>query len=179
MPSAAENPHGHATAGRVPWRTTQARVGVAVLIGLLAAAYQWRVSTLMPHFWTDFDPIRFAARLVLHGENPYTEIGPHAKYFWNFPLAYPMPAVVIAMPFLVVPIVWARCLFVGLTSGGLAYAVTSRAWWPLLVFASASWVDAVGLAQWSPAMYLASLVPAFGFVLAAKPNIGVAVLAGA
>jgi hypothetical protein len=114
----------------------------------------------------------------MRGEDPYSLIGPGELHYWNFPLLYPLPAVIIAIPFVAIPLIVARAVFVALTSGALAYVVTRRDWWPLLVFASAPWMDAVALAQWSPAVLLAWYLPALGFLLAAKPNVGIAVLAG-
>ena len=154
------------------------RLLVAVAIALVAGAYEARLSLLMPHFGTDFDPVRLGARLLLHGETPYS-IGPGRVHPWNFPLLYPLPAVLLAIPFAALPIVWARVAFVGLTSGALAYVVTRVAWWPLLVFASGAWLQAAGLAQWSPILLAAWYVPALGLVVAAKPNVGLASIAGA
>jgi hypothetical protein len=113
------------------------------------------------------------------GKNPYEMIGPTRTVFWNFRLLYPAPALVIAYPFTIMPLVPARALFVGLTSGALAFVLTRRSWSPLAVFTSASWWFAVGIAQWSPLMLAATMVPSLGFVIAAKPNIGLAVLASA
>jgi hypothetical protein len=135
-----------------------------------------RLATIMPQYGTDFDPIRYAAKLVLRGENPYALIGPGRTVDWQFPLLYPMPAVVLAIPFTVVSTVAARAIFVALSSGLLAFAITRRAWWPLVVFFSASWVESAGVAQWSPLLLSAWYLPAIGFVTAAKPNIGLSVL---
>jgi hypothetical protein len=155
-----------------------ARLAVACLIALLAGAYVVRLAAAMPHYGTDFDPIRFGARLLVHGENPYT-IGPDQPHYWNFPLLYPLPAVLLVVPFVALPVVAARAAFVGLTSGLLAFVATRRSWWPLLVFASASWWSAIGLAQWSPLLLAAWYVPALGFAATAKPNVGAAIVAGA
>src|SRR5512143_1063965 len=155
------------------------RMAFAVVVASVAAAYVVRLAIVMPHYGTDFDPVRYAARLVLRGQSPYPLIGPGRPVFWNFRLLYPLPAVLVAMPFLATPIVAARALFVALTSGALAFVITRKAWWPALVFLSASWWFAVGVAQWSPGLLAATSLPWLGFLIAAKPNIGLAVLAGA
>jgi hypothetical protein len=133
----------------------------------------------MPHFGTDFDPIRFAARLLLHGEDPYATLGPGLKYYWNFRLLYPLPAVLIGVPFLAVPVIPARALFVGCSGALFAFLLTRRSWWPLLACASAPFWSAASLSQWSPLLTSVASAPALGFLLAAKPNIGVAILAHA
>jgi hypothetical protein len=151
---------------------------VAVGIGTIAALYQLRLSFLMPHFGTDFDPIRLGARLLWRGESPY-QIGPGARYYWNFPLLYPMPAVLLAALLNGVDLIAERATFVFVAASTLAYVCTRRQWWPLLAFASASFLHAASFAQWSPLLLAAWYAPALAFVLMAKPNVGGAVLAGA
>ena len=146
-----------------------------VLVALLAIAYIVRLAYVMPHYGTDFDQVRFAGKLVLQGENPYTTIGQHRKYVWTNGFHYPMQAVVIGLPTALLSLVPGRALWVGVTSGTLAFVLTRRAWWPLLALLSAPWFFAVAFAQWSPIVLAAWFVPALGFVLAAKPNIGLAV----
>jgi hypothetical protein len=145
----------------------------------VAAAFNVRLSLLMPHFGTDFDPVRFSARLLLHGEDPYATLGPGLKYFWNFRLLYPLPAVLCGIPFLAVPIVAARALFVGMSTALLAFLLTRSVWWPLLACASAPFWSAASYAQWSPWITSVAFAPVLGFVLAAKPNIGLAIVASA
>ena len=163
---------------RAKTRRAWARIGVAVAIGTIAASYQLRLSLLMPHFGTDFDPIRLGARLLWRGESPY-QIGPGARYSWNFPLLYPMPAVLVAAFLNGVDLAAERAIFVFVAASTLAYVCTRRQWWPLLAFASASFLHAASFAQWSPLLLAAWYAPAFGFVLMAKPNIGGAILSGA
>lgn len=163
----------------VPQPSRRNRTLIAGLVAVVAVAYVVRLAAIMPHYGTDFDPIRYAARLVLHGRNPYDVIGPGREVFWEYRLLYPMPAALIAMPLLLVPIVGARAMFVALTSGALAFVSTRRSWVPACVFLSASWWFAVGVAQWSPGLLAAASVPWLGFLIAAKPNIGLAIMATA
>jgi hypothetical protein len=129
----------------------------------------------MPHFGTDFDPVRLGARLLWRGESPY-QIGPGARYYWNFPLLYPMPAVLLAAPLNGLALLAERATFVFVAAATLGYVSTRRQWWPLLAFASASFLHAASFAQWSPLLLAAWYAPALAFVLMAKPNVGGAVL---
>lgn len=156
-----------------------ARAIVACAVACIAAAYVVRLAHVMPWYGTDLDPIRAGARIAIHGGDPYDLIGPGRAVPWNFRLLYPGPALVVALPLVALPIVAARAVFVFVLSAALAYGMTRRAWWPLFVFASASWWDAVGLAQWSPGLLAACSLPWLGFIVAAKPNVGLAVIAGA
>jgi hypothetical protein len=148
--------------------TVAAVAGLAVL--LLAPSR-------LPYF-TDFDPIRIASGYILHGRDPYAAIGPGREVPWNFRLLYPLPAVLIALPFHVLPYPYAPALFAALASGTLAALIFGRPA-TVMVFLSASWITAVMTAQWSPAILAASSLPWLGFVLAAKPNIGAAIFASA
>lgn len=154
------------------------RALVAAIVAGLATWYLIRLARVMPNYGTDFDPIRYGAKLWLRGEDPYATIGPGLAHWWNYRLRYPPTALLLALPFSAIPILIARAIFVSLTSGALAFFLSKRSYWPLFVFASASWWAAVGLGQWSPAMFAATLAPALGIVLAAKPNLGLVALAG-
>ena len=160
---------------RATRRRTWGRIAVAVGIATIAALYQIRLSVLMPHFGTDFDPVRLGARLLWRGESPY-QIGPGARYYWNFPLLYPMPAVLLAAPLNGLALLAERATFVFVAAATLGYVSTRRQWWPLLAFASASFLHAASFAQWSPLLLAAWYAPALAFVLMAKPNVGGAVL---
>jgi hypothetical protein len=75
------------------------------------------------------------------------------------------------------PVQLAGPVFVALACGGLAYVVTREAWWPLLMFASASMSNATIAAQWAPLMTLAIVVPGATWLGILKPNFGLAILA--
>src|SRR6185295_19290052 len=92
---------------------------------------------------SDLDQVWYAATALRHGLNPYDVIGPTGTWFkWNWPLYYPMPAVLLGVPLSFLPLAVARYLFVGASSGLLAYGVTRRAWFPLMIFASGAYVNA-------------------------------------
>jgi len=121
---------------------------------------------------SDFDQVWIAANAVRHGADPYAALRATG---WPFPLYYPMTAAVIAMPFVLFPIAWARLLFFATGAGILAWtfgAVPHRRW----AFFSGSFLDAFALAQWSPFLTGSIELPAFlaGAVLTAKPTVGLA-----
>jgi hypothetical protein len=61
----------------------------------------------------------YAARIWLHGGNPYepTLIGPGKPFESDWPLVYPLPALVIAAPFALLPLKLVDPLFVGVGTG--------------------------------------------------------------
>jgi hypothetical protein len=124
-----------------------------------------------PSTGSDFDQCWIAARALIDGGDPYAAV---VAAGWPWPLYYPLPAVLIALPLVLVPIAVARVVFAGVGAGFLAYAMTGRGWWGLAVFASAPLLDALTNVQWSPLLTAAALLPALGWALAAKPTIGLA-----
>jgi len=122
---------------------------------------------------SDLDQVWYAATALRHGLNPYDVIGPTGTWFkWNWPLYYPMPAVLLAVPLSFLPLTVARYAFVGASSGLLAYGVTRKAWFPLMIFASGAYVNAALVAQWSPLFAAAILLPGLAVFFAAKPTLG-------
>jgi len=108
----------------------RARLGVSALIGVTAAAYVlvfYRHQS--PFAVSAFDAIWTAARALWARHDPYAAI-PSPPWPWN--LQYPLPAVLIALPFSVLPLTLARAVFMGVSSALLAYGLTTRAWWPLI-----------------------------------------------
>jgi hypothetical protein len=150
----------------------------ATVLGIATALYaDW--------FWTHprTDPSDFvqpwaAARMLANGENPYDLIGPGRPFEHQFLMIYPATAAAAAMPLAWVPSRLADALFVGLGAAVLAWALTKRtlANPQLWVFASFAMLVAAQTVQWSPWIMAAALMPWLGFVFAAKPSIGVAML---
>jgi transcriptional regulator with XRE-family HTH domain len=68
----------------------------------------------------------------------------------------------------------AHVAFVTTGTALLAWRLTRDALWPLWIFASPSFLFAALLGQWSPWLTIGALVPSAGFLLAAKPTLGLA-----
>ena len=157
--------------------TLRARAGVAILFALITATYATARAIHEPAWPTDFDQLWHAARAMLAGNDPYDAVGPGKTFQWDWPLYYPLPAVILSVPFTILPIVGARITFSALSAGLVGWAVGARVrtHWPLLL--SAAWIISTSRAQWAPLLLAAAWIPALGFVIAAKPNVGLATLA--
>jgi hypothetical protein len=124
----------------------------------------------------DFEFYYRATRLWAQGVDPYTmrPVG----FFEQWPLwdrlFYPLPALILTGPFALFPARMAQTLFVATASGLLAWRLSRDALWPLLLFCTPSFLVAAWLGQWSPWLVLGALVPSAGFLLAAKPTLGLA-----
>jgi hypothetical protein len=81
------------------------------------------------------------------------------------------------VPFTVLPVAVARVLFSTVAAAILGWALGPRvrSHWPVLL--SASYIISASRAQWAPVLLAATWIPALGFMIAAKPNVGVAALA--
>lgn len=156
------------------------RLALAVSLGVAAAAYVWLYGAFNPQHTSDFDQVWAAARALSSGENPYEVIG-YAKprFYWPWPFYYPLPAVLLAWPLGVLPVLAARAVFTGAGTGLLAWALTRDGWFRWPAFLSIPFFVSLELAQWAPLMTAALLLPWLSWAGAAKPNWGLAILAGA
>jgi hypothetical protein len=146
------------------------------LVGALAALFAWWI-TRPARQPTDFEFWWRAARLLSAGTDPYA-MRPHTAA-WPLidRLFYPGPALIVALPFAPLPLRAAFVAWSGLGGGTLAWALRRDGRSALPVLLSAPLVMALRLGQWSPFVTAAALVPALGFLLAAKPTIGAALFA--
>ncbi|HEU4681350.1 MAG TPA: hypothetical protein VFS51_06365 [Gemmatimonadales bacterium] len=117
----------------------------------------------MPDRSSDFDSLYGAAARLVRGENPYP---PAAKWF-----PYPLPAVLLAVPFTAIPLALARPIFDVLVGWAFVYALWKhRGLHALLAVVSGAYLFALWNGQTTPLMVAAGLVPALGFLLAVRPN---------
>ena len=131
-----------------------------------------------PDFTSDFDQVWAGAKALWEGKDPYVVVGPGREFGWNWPLYYPLPALVALAPLGLLPVIAARAVFASLSAGLLAWAVTRDGWSRLPVFISVSFLVNVELGQWSALYAAAFFLPALGVVSIAKPNFAVPLIAG-
>jgi hypothetical protein len=123
-------------------------------------------------FTTDFDLLYHSAVTLSDGINPYRSTPAHLKY----PLFYPLPAVLLALPFTVLPIALARPAFDIAVGWIFAYALWTRAPYALLALFSGAYLFAMRAGQTTPMVVAGSVIPALGFLFTVKPNTGLACL---
>jgi hypothetical protein len=152
--------------------THNRRIAVALGVACLSAAYVALVYSVQPPGTAaDFDQWWIGAHALRQGKDPYLAV---AGSGWSWPLFYPLPAVLCAVPFTVLPLPVARSAFVALGAFVLAYAVTWRVWWPLVLFTSGAWLATAVAAQWTPFLVAGALLPVVGVLYVVKPNIALA-----
>ncbi|GMV11628.1 MAG: hypothetical protein AMXMBFR55_33620 [Gemmatimonadota bacterium] len=149
----------------------------ASVVALFTMAYAAARAVHEPAWATDFDQLWHAARALTTGGNPYDVVGPGKAFQWDWPLYYPLPAVVLAAPFAWMPVALARVAFSTISGAVLGYALGPRlrTHWPLLL--SAAYLIATSRTQWAPLLLATMWLPWAGVAIAAKPNVGLAILA--
>ncbi|MFL5459714.1 MAG: hypothetical protein ACJ8AY_03440 [Gemmatimonadales bacterium] len=134
---------------------------------LLVVAGRLLLYAWLPGQSSDFDLLYKAAASLIRGESAY----PTAAQ--SFP--YPLPAVLLAVPFSFLPLTLARPLFDVLVGWAFAFALWRlRGPNGLLALMSGAYVFAMASSQTTPLMVAAILVPALGFLLAVRPNVSAA-----
>lgn len=148
------------------------RLIIAVIIGLCAAYLAWPGVGVVGA--SDFNQLWYAARALLAGGSPYAAVGPGRTFDWPFPLFYPLPAVLVAVPFTVLTPAGASMLFSGIAAALFVWVLTRSAPYRLAAVLSFSFYYAAAISQWSPLLIASVLIPSLGFLLAVKPTIGLA-----
>lgn len=117
----------------------------------------------VPDRSTDFDFLYDAAARLVRGDNPYPlDTGR---------VPYPLPAVLLVVPFTTIPLELARPVFDILVGWAFGYALWRyRGSYALLAVVSGAYLFAMAYGQATPLMVAAILVPALGFLLAVRPN---------
>ncbi len=170
----------HATGSAVrPGRLRALIAGDRVILALVLGGWgafiaYFAMASHPQHVAKDFSYPWRAARALLAGQDPYQVMHGGGPYPFNAPLFYPLPAALLAAPFAPLRPEIAGALFVGLSSALLAWGVLRDCPHRLPLFASAPFVQAAILGQWSPIATAAALMPTLQFIAAAKPTVGLA-----
>lgn len=148
---------------------------LALIAGIGAALVAYAFAT-QHEGYGDFLAWWYGARVLLGGGDPYATPPDVAPFFIDEQLFYPLTALIATVPFARLPYHVALASFFGLGSGLLAYGVVRTAPHRLALFCSFPFLIAAQLGHWSPYVAAALLLPALGFLIAVKPNIGLAAL---
>jgi hypothetical protein len=153
---------------------TRHRIVLAAVCGMLAAFLTMQKNVREPTH-RDFDQIWFAARAILSGADPYSQIGPGLAFNWPFPLVYPLPAAVIVIPLAPLTAQAASVLFSALAGAAFAWALMEYGYGPLFGFFSMPVRAAFETVQWSPLLSASMVMTPLAILSIAKPTVGGAV----
>lgn len=155
------------------------RLPVALIFGVIATGICY--AFLAAHADREAGDFTWAVRGAerwITGRDPYVDpsLGQNLPYPYDAPLFYPLPALVVGLPFIGLPRDLAGALFFGLSSGLLAYGLFRDGYARLPLFLGAPYWFAMYCVQWSPLLTAAALlVPLLPLALV-KPNIGVPIV---
>jgi hypothetical protein len=155
------------------------RLVVIALVALLSYFFAlWKLHQAGPGLAAlDFTVFWRGALALVGGESPYRVINPAGVYPFDSGYLYPLPAAVVIAPFTLLASRDALPLFVALSVALFTFAITREnfARLPLLLSFPVLWSCSTG--QWPPLIAATALLPAFGWIAAAKPTLGVAAFA--
>jgi hypothetical protein len=160
-------------AGHTSWRWWPAAVSIATA----AVSAFWSRQTHGEIFAvprSDFALVYASAGAWLNGSNPYAMVGPGLPYDIPFGLVYPFTAVLSAVPFTFSA--WPDAAFCAAGGALFGWAIATKA--PLAAYSlfTPAYIYTVQMSQWSALLTGAALVNGFGFLLASKPTVGLALL---
>ena len=159
-------------------RVTESRLGVAILCGLVVATYvaiSYAVR-LPAGEANDFTVHWYAARALLRGENPYAALHLGSRTIFGGRYFYPLTATILATPVSLLPIKASAVVFSAVGAATLAYCL-GRERWRLAALLSAPMLSTAAAGQNTAFVTAAALAPALGWLVAVKPNVGLAILA--
>jgi hypothetical protein len=145
---------------------------LAVLVGLLSAAYVLLVARLQPPGAApDYYLWWVAARGWRRGLDPYASVGAAG---WEWPFYYPGTTVLLTVPFSWLSPPVACAVFEGLGAGLCCWAITRTHAWRAILFLSGSFVTTLYVGQAGTWLIAAALMPWLGGMLTFKPTLGLA-----
>lgn len=153
---------------------SRARLLAALGIGIVAGAWTFWLRASGHYTFSDFDQLWLGARAITAGADPYIVVPRDTRW----PLYYPMPAILIALPFTLLPMALASAVWTALGFALLAFALSARGFWPLVLLATPPAISAANLAQWTPILTAAVLLPWLAWLGVGKPTTGAALLGG-
>lgn len=128
------------------------RSGISLLIGVTICLLSFRFST-SPLASNDFSNRSiWPARALLAGANPY------AGTFTVLDVPYPLPAMLLGLPFVGFDVVTGAAVFNGITAALLAFALIGGGYWRLILLLSFPFFQSVLFSQYVSFVALALLL---------------------
>src|SRR5256885_7893836 len=167
--------------GRIHASAGTRRIALTASAALTSALLAWLVWSRPQPQRSDLFQAWAGARALLEHRNPFEEVGPGRRFDWPYAQLYPLTSFLPLLPLASLPLRWVDPIFVALGFGLYTWAVTaSNLRSPALIaLVSLPALMTLQTSQWSLLLTGAALVPALGFLLIAKPTIGLALFAAA
>jgi hypothetical protein len=144
------------------------RLRIALGVGAVASLLVWIGYRAAPNAVSDWDQCWLAGKALLRGVSPYDAVNAQSSP-WG--LNYPLPAVLVSLPFTLLPLSFGRALFAGVGSGLLAYTLSSY-WLGLLPFISGAYIWSLFAVQWTPLLVAGVFLSWLSALFIVKPTTG-------
>lgn len=160
------------------------RVVLALALGIVSAlyAYDTHRSFLTLGQPPDSLPLWRGARILMSGGNPYHLADWHRMprgetdlVAWRSvlePLYYPLPALLVWLPFSLGAFLTGSAVFCGLGATLFVFVMSRRGLHRIWLCGGVPFIITLRFGQWSTWLIAAAMLPALSFLLPAKPNIG-------
>lgn len=155
--------------------TTHSRGAAAILVGLGSFALALCFRVVLHQQSSDFDQIVVGAQRILAGQTPYTTT-PLPGLQW--PIYYPLPALILGLPLVTWPLPLAHAAFCGVSGACFGWAMSADGDAKLFALATWPYILSVSLGQWGPLLMATTAIPALGWLAIVKPNLGLALAVG-
>lgn len=155
-----------------------AAIAVAALVACIAAFIAAPGTDPAAPIATDIDQLWYAARALIGGSDPYEAVGPNSPFAGPYKVMYPLPAILVAVPFSWFPIEVLRATVAASGTGLLTFCIARADARGLVVLLSRALYLNVTLVNWTPLLMLIWWWPRAAVLVAIKPTIGVEMLAG-
>jgi hypothetical protein len=160
------------------------RVIFALVLGIVAAVYAYDTHRMFLSIGQSPDSLFLwrGARILMAGGDPYdfatwrampigeTDIGAWSNVIE--PLYYPLPALLIWIPFSFGSFLVGSAVFVGLGAALFVFAMSRVGLHRIWLCGSVPFIMALRFGQWSTWLTAAAFLPLLSFMLPAKPNVG-------
>jgi hypothetical protein len=162
----------------------RSRVVCALLLGVVAAVYAFRTHQSFLREGQSPDSLFLwrGARILMAGGDPYNPIdwrtmptGEVDLGAWKTviePLYYPLPALLVWIPFSLGSFLIGSAAFCGIGAALFVFAVSRDGLHRVWFCGGVPFIMALRFGQWSTWLTAAALLPVLSFLLPAKPNLG-------
>jgi hypothetical protein len=155
-----------------------AAITAAVVVACIAAFIAAPGTNPGAPISTDIDQLWHAARALVRGSDPYSAVGPGSPFPGPYKVMYPLPAILIAVPFSWFPIEVLRATVAASGAGLLTYCIARTDARGLVILLSRAFYLNIALVNWTPLLMLIWWWPRASVLVAIKPTIGIEMLAG-
>ncbi len=166
----------------------RSRMMFALVLGVVAAVYAFRThqSFLIEGQSPDSLFLWRGARILMAGGDPYNPVdwrtmpvGEVDLAAWKNviePLYYPLPALLVWIPFSFGPFLAGSAAFSGIGAAVFVFAVSRSGLHRIWFCGGVPFIMALRFGQWSTWLTAAALLPMLAFLLPAKPNLGLSLV---